>query len=183
MNTSGSPLEGDEEPRIVTLGSGVERSAGALENPVVSKRDEDEDEQEEEEDNEDAPIISNLSIDDGRGISPKHDNGQEDAPTPTINTIPTKNAALTKSTDDEEDPVNPPPLSNPASDASKTIPQHRTTSSSGSASKKTTPPDKGAGRWYCCSLGSRPHAMPKTPRCNNCGHEKRGFYDPPKRRR
>ena len=169
-STSVSTLEGDEEPTVMTPGSGVSRNGDALSTPVASKKDEDEEEEEEDDDDEKDPIISNLSRDDGRGRFLKHDDGQEDAP--TVNTISTEDAALTKSTDDEENPANVPPISNTASDASKTIRQHRTTSAGGSGSRDiTSPVNKGGDLWYCCRCSDYSNNR-ITPQCYTCMHRK-----------
>ena len=163
-STSVSTLESDEEPKIITPGSIVLRKGDASENSLACWNNE---EEEEEEDDEIAPIISDLSGDDERGILPKYDDGQEDAP--SVNTISTEDAALTKSTDDEENPANVPPISSTASDASKTIRQHRTTSAGGSGSRDiTSPVNKGGDVWYCCRCKDYNNRI--TPQCYTCIH-------------
>ena len=166
------PLEGDDEPSVVTLGSGFLGNGDASSNQVASKNEEAE-EKEEEEDHK-APIISNLSGDDKPGGFPKHDDGQKDAS--SINTNSIEDAALTKSTDDEEDPVNAPPISNTASDARKSYWLSRSASSSGSAFRDVISPGVestggGHGRevWYCCKCKEYSRT---TPACWSCEHRK-----------
>ena len=177
ISASMGPLEGDEEPTIVTPGSGVSGNSGALSNAVASRKNE------EEEEDEKALIISNLRGDDGPGRSPKHDDGQEDAP--SINTISIEDVALPKPTYEKRSNAGIPPISNPASDAPKSNRQFRFTSSRrGSTGNITSPVNKftsggSVKHWYCGQCLQGPMTIGLDTHCNQCWKRRDVYGRPP----
>ena len=155
--TSVGPLEGDEEPENTTPGSSVPREGDASSNPLASEKKD-----------ERSPTISHSSVDDELDRFPKHDGGQEDAP--SGNRISAGDIASGNPIDDERSHARTPPSSNTEGDAPKSIWQHRITSAGGSAAVKT---------WYCghCQSGES-MTIGLDTHCFNCGL-RRDFYSHP----
>ena len=166
------PPEGDEEPRNTTPGSSVSQKGDVSSNPLPSEKED-----------EGSPIISNSDRDGGPGRTPKHDGGQEDAP--SGHRISVGNIALSNCKNDEGSHASTPPISNTAGDAPNSIRQHEITASGGRDSENISPPVNkftrgGRGTtWSCghCNSGSMDIVL--DIHCIYCGRRRDAYSSPP----
>ena len=167
ISSSVDPLGGDDEPKNTIPGSSISRKGDPSSNPLASEKGV-----------ERSPTISILNRDGLPGNSPKHDGGQEDAP--SGNRISKEDIASSNPINDGGSHASAPPISvgpkkdDTAGNAPKSSRQCRIASSGESASRKSSPPvnrvtrGSGGAAWFCGHCNSGPMNIERDFFCTNC---------------